>query len=184
MRKNSLVYGASLLLAVLAGCSTAPKSQSDREMLEKEADLTIQKFKAADPDLQKFFDDSAGYAVFPSIMKGGWFVGGAYGKGIMYEKGATGKNATGYVDTKNASIGLQFGGQTFSELVFLETKEAVENMKYGKLKFAAALSAVAAKSGASKSVKYADNVAIFTLAEAGLMVEGAVGGQKFSYKPK
>jgi lipid-binding SYLF domain-containing protein len=180
MTKNSLVYGVSLLLAILAGCSTAPSSQSDRDMLEKESDLTIQKFKAADPDIQKFLDDAAGYAVFPSIMKGGWWIGGAYGKGILYEKG----KATGFVDTKHASIGLQFGGQTFSELVCLETPEAVENLKYGKIKLSAAVSAVAAKAGASKSAKYANNVAVFTLAEAGLMVEGAIGGQKFGYRPK
>jgi lipid-binding SYLF domain-containing protein len=179
MKKNSLVYGASLLLAILTGCSTAPKSQSEREMLVKEADLSIQKFKAADPDLQKFFDDSAGYAVFPAITKGGWFVGGAYGKGIMYEKG----KVNGYVDTKHASIGLQFGGQSFSEIVFLETPEAVENLKYGKIKLSASVSAVAARAGASKAVKYAGNVAIFTLGEGGLMVEGAVGGQKFGYRP-
>jgi lipid-binding SYLF domain-containing protein len=99
----------------------------------------------------------------------------------MYEKG---KNSTGYVDTKHATIGLQWGGQAFSEIVFLETPEAVENFKYGKMKFSGSLSAVAAKTGASKAVKYANNVAIFTLGEGGLMVEGAVGGQKFSYRPK
>jgi lipid-binding SYLF domain-containing protein len=148
-------------------------------MLKKEADLTVQKFKEADADLKKFFDESAGYAVFPSITKGGWFVGGAHGQGILYEKGV----ATGYVDVTHASIGLQFGGQTFSQIVFLETKEAVDNFKFGRLKFSGSLSAVAVRAGASKAVKYADHVAIFTLAEAGLMVEGAVGGQKFGFKP-
>jgi len=180
MKQNCLVYGASVMLTILVGCSTAPKSQSDREMLEKEADLTIQKFKAADPDLQKFFDKSVGYAVFPSITKGGWFIGGAYGRGIMYEKG----KATGYVDTKHATIGLQWGGQAFSEIVFLETPDAVENLKYGKIKLSGSISAVAVKTGASKAVDYANHVAIFTLGEGGLMVEGAVGGQKFSFRPK
>ncbi len=172
------------MLAVLAGCSTAPKSQSDREMLEKDADVTIQKFKAADADLQRFLDQSAGYAVFPSIMKGGWFIGGAHGRGILYEKTATGTNSTGYVDTTHATIGLQWGGQTFSEIVFLETREAVDNLKSGNIKLSASVSAVAAKAGASKEVKFVNNVAIFTLGEAGLMVEGAVGGQKFGFQPK
>ncbi|HTL54676.1 MAG TPA: lipid-binding SYLF domain-containing protein [Candidatus Limnocylindrales bacterium] len=180
MKSNYLVCGACVFLAILAGCSTAPKSQADREMLEKEADLTIQKFKAADPDLQKFFGNSAGYAVLPSITKGGWFLGGAYGRGIMYEKG----KPIGYVDTTHATIGLQWGGQAFSEIVFLETPEAVENLKYGKIKISGSVSAVAAKAGASKAVDYADHVAVFTLGEGGLMLEGAVGGQKFSFRPK
>jgi lipid-binding SYLF domain-containing protein len=174
------------MLAVLAGCSTAPKSQSDREMLQKEADLTIEKFKAADPDLQRFFDQSVGYAVFPSIAKGGWFVGGAHGRGIMYEKTATNATATatGYVDVKNASIGLQFGGQSFSQLIFLETRTVVDNFKYGSVKLGASVSAVAVKTGASKAATFSDGMAIFTLAEGGLMVEGAAGGQKFSFQPK
>jgi len=184
MKKSFLIYAGSILLFVFAGCSTAPKSQSDRDMLQKESDLTIQKFKAADADLQKFFDQAAGYAVFPSISKGGWFVGGAYGRGVLYEKGMLGASSSGYVDTKHASIGLQWGGQTFSEIVFLETKEAVDNFKYGKIKLSASVSAVAVKAGASKSAKYANNVAVFTLSETGLMVEGALGGQKFGFRPK
>jgi len=184
MKKLCLVFGLMAALLLVAGCSTAPKSQSDRDLLQKEAGLTIEKFKAADPGLQKFFTNAAGYAVFPSIAKGGWFLGGAYGRGIIYEKSSAGTNPTGYVDTTHASIGLQWGGQTFSEIVFLETSEAVYNLKHGKLKFSASLSAVAAKAGASTAVDYAEHVAIFTLSEAGLMLEGAVGGQKFGFAPK
>jgi len=184
MKTLCLVCGPIAALLLLAGCSTAPSSQSDREILQKDAGLTVDKFKAADPDMQKFFTNSAAYAVFPSITKGGWFVGGAHGQGIIYEKGPNGPTMAGYVDTTHASIGLQFGGQTFSEIVFLETPETVNNFKNGKIKLSASVSAVAAKAGASKAVDYADNVAIFTLGEAGLMVEGAVGAQKFGFKPK
>jgi lipid-binding SYLF domain-containing protein len=184
MKTLCLVCGPIAALLLLAGCSTAPKSQSDREALQKEAEATIVKFKAADVDMQRFFTNAAGYAVFPSILKGGWFVGGAHGQGIIYEKGPNGYSMAGYVDTTHASIGLQFGGQTFSEIVFLETAEAVKNFESGKMKFSASVSAVAAKAGASRAVNYAGNVAVFTLAEAGLMVEGAVGAQKFGFKPK
>jgi lipid-binding SYLF domain-containing protein len=184
MRSFRLIPVAGLSLALFAGCSTAPHSQADREILEKEANVTIQKFKTADPDMQKFYDESFAYAVFPSITKGGWFLGGAHGQGILYEKGDKGHAATGFVDTTHATIGLQWGGQTFSEVVFLQNKEAADALKFGKMKFSASVSAVAAKAGASKAVDYSDGVAIFTTAEAGLMVEGALGGQKFGYQPK
>ena len=52
----------------------------------------------------------------------------------MYEKTTTTATPTGYVDTKHATIGLQWGGQAFSEMVFLETREAVDNLKYGDRK--------------------------------------------------
>jgi len=183
MKKFYLVLGVSITSLVLSGCSTAPRSESDRTMLQKEADLTIEKFKAADPDLQKFFTNAVAYAVFPSITKGGWILGGAYGRGIIYETGPNGPVSTGYVDTTHASVGLQWGGQAFSEIIFLKTPEAVTNFKHGKTKFSASASAVAAKAGASQNIDYADNVAVFTLGEAGLMVEGALGGQKFGYHP-
>ena len=183
MKKHYLVYGAAALL--LTACSTAPRSQSDRDVLIKEADATVEIFKTADPDLKRFFDQSsAGYAVFPSIAKGGWIFGGAYGRGVLYEKTPAGTSATGYVDTTHASVGLQWGGQSFSEIVFLETPDAVGRFKYGKLKLSGSLSAVAVRSGASKAVNYSDSVAIFTLGEAGLMLEGAVGAQKFGFKAK
>ena len=183
MKKSYLVFGVSMALLLFAGCSTAPRSQSDRTMLQKEAELTIEKFKAADPDLQKFFTNAVAYAVFPSITKGGWILGGAYGRGIIYETRPNGPVPTGYVDTTHASVGLQWGGQAFSEIIFLKTPVAVTNFKHGKTKFSASASAVAAKAGASQNIDYADNVALFTLGEAGLMVEGALGGQKFGYHP-
>ena len=184
MRSSWRIAMTGLALTLIAGCSTAPRSQADRDTLQKEADVTIQKFKAADPDLQKFLDESFAYAVFPSIMKGGWFLGGAHGRGILYEKLDNGHGPAGFVDTTHATIGLQWGGQTFSEIVFLQNREAADAFKFGKMKFSASVSAVAAKAGASKAVNYSDGVAIFTLAEAGLMVEGALGGQKFGYQPK
>jgi len=183
MKKLYLETGVSIALLLLAGCSTAPRLQSDRTMLQKEADLTIEKFKAADPDLQKFFTNAAAYAVFPDITKGGWVLGGAYGRGIIYEKGPNGPVSTGYVDTTHASIGLQWGGQDFSEVIFLNTPEAVTKFKNGRIKLSASVSAVAAEDGASKGIYYANNVAVFTLGEEGLMIEGALGGQEFGYHP-
>jgi lipid-binding SYLF domain-containing protein len=182
--KSCLVSVACAFLVMLAGCATAPQSQADRDMLEKEANLTIEKFKKADPGLQQFYDNAAGYAVFPLINKGGWLVGGAYGRGMLYERTKAGVIPVGYVDMKLASIGLQWGGQSFSEIIFLENQAAVTDFKYGKVKPSASISAVAAQSGSGKAGKYSENVAIFTLGEAGLMVEGAVGGQKFGFMPK
>lgn len=184
MKSNCFVCAAALLLAALAGCSTAPQSQTDRDMLGKESDLTVQKFIATDPGLQWFRDKSAGYAVFPSITKGGWWLGGAYGRGLLYERTPAGMMPTGYVDTTHATIGLQWGGQTFSEIIFFDDQAAVDNLKYGKLKLAGSFSAVAAKAGAAQAGNYSDHVAIFTLGQAGLMLEGAVGGQQFGFVPK
>lgn len=163
----------------LTGCATAPKTEAGRVRLEDRVETTIKVALMTDPDLQRFFDTSAGYAVFPSVGKGAAGVGGAFGRGILFENG----QPTGYVSLSQATVGLALGGQSYSELIFFETPEAIERFKRGDLTFAAQASAVALRAGASTKARYSENVAVFTMSEAGLMVEASIGGQKFNYEP-
>ncbi|MCL5280186.1 MAG: hypothetical protein M1376_09800 [Planctomycetes bacterium] len=165
--------------ALLAGCSTAPKSAEKQAQLTTRSEDAIQMAKKADPGLQKFFDTATGYAVFPSVGKGGIGVGAAYGRGEVF---AGGKLA-GYATLSQASIGLQLGGQKYTELIFFENKAALDRFESGSFAFAAQASAVALKSGASANAKYSDGVAVFTLGQAGLMYEASIGGQKFAFEP-
>ena len=71
--------------------------------------------RAEDPGLGELLRRSYGYALFPKVTKGGLGVGGAYGRGVVYERG----RHVGYSDLSQASVGLQAGGQTFSELADL-----------------------------------------------------------------
>ena len=164
---------------LLTGCSTTPKSAEGQAQLTVKAEDAIQTAKKADPGLQKFFDTAAGYAVFPSVGKGGVGLGAAYGRGEVFEGG----KPVGYATLSQASIGLQLGGQKYTELIFFETKAALDRFKSGSFAFAAQVSAVALKSGVSANAKYSDGVAVFTLGEAGLMYEASVGGQKFAFEP-
>ena len=165
-------------MLVLAGCSTTPKTEAKQVQLTSDSETAIQLAKKADPGLQKFFDTAAGYAIFPSVGKGAVGVGGAYGHGELYE----GKRLAGYCTVTQASIGVALGGQKYTELIFFETKAALDRFKSGKFAFAAQASAVALKSGVSANAKYADGVAVFTMGEEGLMYEASVGGQKFNFQ--
>jgi lipid-binding SYLF domain-containing protein len=166
-------------LSCLAGCSTAPKSVSGREELSTQVQTALQTARQTDPGLQRFFDTASGYAVFPNVGKGAVGVGGAYGRGQLFQNG----QAVGYCSLTQASVGLALGGQAYTELIFFEDQPALDRFKSGNYTFAAQASAVALKSGASTNARYADGVAVFTMGEAGLMVEASVGGQKFSYQP-
>jgi lipid-binding SYLF domain-containing protein len=172
----------ALLVAVgmLSGCSTSPKTEAGRENLHDDAAVTLRTMKRADPGLDEFLDQAHGYAVFPSVGKGGLIAGGAYGKGEVYEDGQW----IGYADLSQATIGAQAGGQEFSELIVFQTKDALERFKSNKLHFAANASAVALKSGTAKSARYDNGVAVFVRPTGGLMVEAAIGGQSFSFSPK
>lgn len=171
-------------IKALAVCSTiavlsAFAVQADEE-LRSQSQQAVADFQKADSTLKKFFDDAAGYAVFPSVGKGGFIVGGARGKGLVYEK----TNVVGQATLTQASIGAQVGGQSFAEVIFFETPEALTDFKAGKFEMSAEVSAVAAAEGASAAAKYKQGVAVFTLPKKGLMVQASVGGQKFKFEPE
>ena len=165
------------ILAFVAIGALAPVRAQDKDA--KEAAAAIATFKS-DADLAKWFDTAYGYAVFPSITKAAVVVGGAGGGGRVFEKGTY----IGDAHVSQATIGAQLGGQSFSEVIFFETKAALDRFKENKFELSAGLSAVAAAEGKSKDAKYADGVAVFTHAKKGLMAEASVGGQKFKFTPK
>jgi lipid-binding SYLF domain-containing protein len=175
--KSKIRYTASaFFLAVL---STSIVQAADED-LPAECKQAIADFQKADSTLQTFFTNSAGYAVFPGVGKGGFVVGGARGKGLVFEA----NKAVGKATMTQASIGAQVGGQEFAEVIFFETPAALEDFKAGKFEMSAEVSAVAAAEGASKAAKYKHGVAVFTLPKKGLMVQASIGGQKFKYEPQ
>jgi lipid-binding SYLF domain-containing protein len=170
VKRNALVVALFVGLACLAQSSLA-QNASDVEK-------TIAKYKEKDPLIAAWFDKAHGYAVFPSIVKGGMVVGGARGKGLVYEQGAQVGKAT----VTQGSVGFQLGGQTFSEVIFFKDKTALDDFTRGNFEFEAGVSAVAIKAGVSKGLAYNKGVAVVTATEAGLMYEASVGGQKFSFE--
>lgn len=180
MKTAVLTCAALALLGLfLSGCSTTPESADDRIAMTAKVQEAIDRAKTADSGLAEFFEKSVGYAVFPTVGKGAIGVGGAYGKGQLYENG----RLVGYCTLTQATIGLALGGQTYTEFIFFETAEALERFKSGNFAFAAQASAVALKSGAAANARYENGVAVFTMGEAGLMYEASIGGQKFTYEP-
>lgn len=164
---------------------------------DKYAD-TIQIFKNAG-ESGSFFDKSYGYAVFPTIGKGGLVVGAAGGKGRVY----VGGKAVGNSEFGQVTIGLQAGGQTYSMIVFLQDERAFREFSSGSYKFGAGASAVAITAGASAEASttgrsagasagkrdattvggYQKGMATFTVAKGGLMYEASIAGGGFKYEP-
>jgi lipid-binding SYLF domain-containing protein len=160
---------------------------------------TIEVFRKATQS-HDFFDTAYGYAVFPTIGKGGIGLGGAHGKGRVYEQGVH----VGDTSMTQVTVGFQLGGQAFSQIVFFEDKRAFDEFTSGSFEFGAQAAAVAITAGASAAATtggaaagasggrhdatatapgYYKGMATFTVARGGLMYEASVGGQKFSYKP-
>lgn len=145
---------------------------------------------------EQLFKEAYGYAIFPSVGKGGLVLGGAYGEGRVYR----GNTYTGDVSLTQVSIGFQLGGQTFSEIIFFQDKKAFDTFTSGSFSLNAQASAVAIAVGASAQTgtngssanagsqqtdaMYTLGMAVLTETKGGLMYEASVGGQKFTYHEK
>jgi lipid-binding SYLF domain-containing protein len=179
-----------LLLALFIALPAVPALADDY------AD-TIKVFSKAG-ESGRFFKNSYGYAVFPTIGKGGIGVGGAHGSGRVYAKGAH----VGDTSMTQITVGLQLGGEAYSQIIFFQDKRAFDEFTGGNFEFGAQATAVAITAGASAQAStggtgagasgtqshaktaggYQKGMAVFTVAKGGLMYEATIGGQKFSYK--
>jgi lipid-binding SYLF domain-containing protein len=188
----------SILLSLSLAFSV-PALANDASNAPEKVQDTVENFKKAQVT-KPYFENSYGYAVFPTIAKAGVGIGGAGGKGHVYEQGRyVGESSMGQV-----SVGLQLGGQAYSQIVFFENKAAFDEFTREGFEFTADASAVALTLGANGQVgtqgvnaaasvtkengiavsKYNKGMAIMTLAKGGLMYQAALTGQKYSFKAR
>jgi len=178
----------AILPAVMGGCSGYRDSGGDSDpgmYLDSGARATISQFRVDDPSLSRFFDAAYGYAVFPSIGKGGFIAGGASGEGVVYRGGGSiGSNVVGYSKMTQITIGAQIGGQEYSQIMFFQDAGSFARFTNSRTEFAATASAVIVRSGGAATNDYNQGVAIFVKPKSGAMAEAALGGQKFTYRVK
>lgn len=161
-----------LLAATAAGARDEPS-------LSEQVQTALTSFRRADSTLHERLAGAVGYAVFPSVGKGGLVFGGARGTGEVFEGG----QRIGEVILTQVTFGLQIGGQAFAQLVLFEDSAALARLKESKLEMSAQVGAVAAAEGAAKNARYVEGVLIFTRPLTGLMAEATVGGQRFRFRP-
>ena len=170
--------------------------------LADEIETTLENFRTAGAG--EFIDEAYGYAIFPSIGKGGIGIGGAHGKGSVYRGG----EQTGTVKMNQITYGLQLGGQVYSQMIFFRDERSFDDFTSGNFEFGAQATAVAltasataststggggnasagtdadSNSAAARDKQYdgRSGMAVFTIAKGGLMYEATLGGQKFKYE--
>jgi lipid-binding SYLF domain-containing protein len=154
----------------------AQKELETNRVLHKEVEAALVRVREVYPDLWKSIDQAYGYAVFPVTGRAGLVLGGAFGKGEVFEQ----KKLSGYAGILQFTIGVQIGGETFTAIVLFDDKDGLERFKRGNINFTANAGAVILKAGAEATTRYkADKVYLFS--EGGLLIEAAIGGQKFVF---
>ena len=177
--RNTLFTGLTLVILSWSAAGFAWDPDEAAE-LEAAAAETIAELLKADPGMQRFFDSAAGYAIYPTVGKAGFGIGGARGKGLL----VTGGETVALTTLTQLSIGFQAGGQAYSEIIFFEDSAAFDDFRRGNFELGAQASAVAIKTGASADAEFNSGLAIFTAIKGGLMYEASVSGQKFKIEEK
>ncbi|MBT8047345.1 MAG: hypothetical protein HKN57_04215 [Xanthomonadales bacterium] len=177
MRKFLLLALTALFITSTGSLWAFEPDTSDE--LQLSVAKAILDIKKDDPGIERFFNDSAGYAVFPKVGKGGIGVGGARGKGMVIAN----DKAIGRSTLTQLTVGFQLGGQVYAQFIFFKDETALGHFQRGNYEMGAQASAVAVTLGASADADYDKGVAVFTNVGGGLMYEASIGGQKFSYDP-
>ena len=174
----AMMMAFGLVLSSATVCAEwAPETNNEMELSVAQA---ILKAKNRDETLTKWFTDAYAYAIFPKVGKGAIGIGGAHGKGIVIQ----GDKTIAETSLSQLTIGFQLGGQVYSEFIFFKDKTALDNFARGNFEMSAQATAVALTAGASAETNYDSGVAVFTIADGGLMYEASIGGQKFKYQAK
>lgn len=147
--------------------------------LQEDAKAVIDEMIDINPRLEIYFHEAYGYAVFPKVTKGGMGIGGAIGQGVVYYN----HRPVSISRLRQVSVGFQFGGQQYSEVIFFQNEKSFSRFMNEELKFDAQASAVALTTSASINLAYSSGVAVFTMGNKGLMYEATIGGQHFQNEP-
>jgi lipid-binding SYLF domain-containing protein len=179
MKAFNVIWIAGLIcMAVLAtGCSTTPEKAEAKVVQSAEVNEAVALFKSEDPSIKSFFDNSYGYAVLPKVTKGAFWVGVAGGQGQVFAQG----KMIGYCRMDQATLGFSFGGEFFREVIFFRQKQDLDRFTSGEYTFSGQVTGTAIAVGAAAKTDYKDGLAVFIMADRGLMVDASLGGQKFKY---
>jgi lipid-binding SYLF domain-containing protein len=180
------------ILALAATCLifASPSALWADEMLESEtrianATLVLQEFmKSFDrKTAEDLMQTCAAVAIFPSVYKGAFFVGGQYGKGVMCSRDqkTNSWSAPAFFTIGGGSFGLQFGGEAVDLLLFVMNEKGLESLLKGKgtLGFDVSVAAgpVGREARAETDIRFKAGIYAYSQSKglfAGISLKGAV----------
>ena len=170
---------AALAACAVIGCASTHPGATQANELDQQANATIAQMEARNPSLTNVLHSSYGYVVFPSIGKAAFLGGGAFGRGVLFEQGLK----TGYVKLQQASFGLQAGGSSYAQVVVLQNRDVVDQLKSGTYELGADASVIILTAGAQASPAFRNGVVVYVMPRGGAIAGISVTGQKLDYAP-
>ena len=176
---KSLVAVLMIFCLFLIGCSSQPMSKDSLDSAAYEGATNAAKHFQSDEHLKRYFDEAVAYAMFPRVYRAGAGYGLAYGTGWLFQSDGS---PLGKTTVWQLSAGPHMGAQYYEQILFFKTQQSLALFQAGTLEFAGQMNATVLTMGVSKTPSYSEDVAVFTNIGGGLMLEGSIGGHRYSYK--
>ncbi len=168
------------LAVVLLSSGTGHARGAMAHEIDTRVDLALERLMRESETARAIAERAVGVLVFPDIVKAGFGFGGQFGEGALRRGGVT----EGYYNITAASFGLQIGAQSFSQVLFFMTEEAlgylqrVEGFEIGgNVNVTVIDEGVAVDAG---STTLQDPIAAFAFGQRGLMAGVTIEGSKIS----
>ena len=138
--------------APTAGSSTASAQTENgtkaADRVKASADVLSEIMAAPDKGIpEEILGSAECVAVVPSMLKGGFVIGGRYGRGIASCRTPKGWSAPAFFTVKGGSFGLQIGGQAVDLVMLVMNQEGMKNLLSSKFQIGADASAAAGPVG-------------------------------------
>mgnify|MGYP002633562433 CR=1 FL=1 len=169
---------AALMFGSLAGCAEYEESPSLKaEHLVDSAVATVERFQTLQglQRFSKFLPDSVAIAIFPSVIKAGFFVGGEGGNGLLMIRTRSGWSAPAFYTMGAGSFGLQFGAQDTEIILVIRNQGALDAILNDQAKIGADAGITAGFYGLGAEASTTTNMGADVLAFANSKIGGYVG---------
>jgi lipid-binding SYLF domain-containing protein len=180
-RKIIMALALAVAAALPLSIATAPVANAASVAeLNNEANQSLQKLYSTHPIAEQLSKRAKAILVFPNIVKAGLVFGGAYGEGVLLERGKADK----YYNSVSGSWGFQAGAQSFGYAVFLMSNKAISYLnKSDGWEIGVGPTVVVVDEGAAKNLSTStlkDDAYAFIFDQQGLMLSVSIEGTKIS----
>lgn len=169
-----------VMTAVMLALHAAPALAASAQEIDRKATAALQKLYASTPEAKTLAAKAKGILIFPSIVKGGFLIGGQVGDGALRVNGAT----VSYYRSVAGSYGLQAGVQSFAyALMFMDDASLAYLDKSDGWEIGSGPSVVVVDKGAGKtlsSTTLQSGVYAFIFGQKGLMAGIGLQGSKIT----
>lgn len=129
MKKLVLLILVVWLSSLALGADDQPKESKASDRVQAAADVLNEIQSAPDSGIpEEILGRSQCVAVVPSMLKGGFIVGGKYGRGLASCRTSKGWSAPAFFTVKGGSFGFQIGGQAVDLVMLIMNNDGMQHL--------------------------------------------------------